>query len=232
MILFKLLVIVAVVFLASYFGKNHENKRIDEAMYSPDNEEPYPHETGEIIMDYQYMLVDNFIKNKWSKNFLSWECLLRPLSHQFVGKHFILVRHTDGTFHREVIKVSEGYIADGKDEVGIGYKITVVGEEDNENPTPEPKKPEPVNPEPTKPEPNQDDSEKTLAERAQEWLKANINWMNEMIEKSYFTIQVGDGEHDIAKDLLNEVYKAIDNTDLFQLQLKESGIEIYPAPEY
>lgn len=226
----SLIVTIVVVFAISYNKKKKEEEMYQKLTYSPENAIPYPRGFGEIIVDYQYALFDQFVRSTWPCNFLSWECKLERLTHRYEGNHLIVVRHTDGTYHEECIKVSTDESGDGDTSIGAIYKFEVLSKTPQE-PTEAPKTPKPEDDEkPKKPEPS-DDDKKSLSERAAEWFEKHKEWLNkEAAEKGYIVVKEGEGENTYAADLADELYKILDN--LFQVQMEDDGIGISPLPEY
>ena len=230
--------IIIIVFVLHYKRKKREEKWFEEFSYKPEENRPYPRGYGEIMVDLEWALFDQFVRQTWPNNFLSWECKLGRLTHAYVGTHLIEVKHTDGTYHEEAIKVEHGEpLKEG--EHGAAFKFTVVtyGEPNDDpkndqkpKPNPKPKKPEPKKPEP-EPKPN-DKPPKTPFEIAKEWVENHKEWIAKKLDTEKVAIvPYGDGEDEIPEDLADELFNVIDNHTSYQVQRKESQIEIYPDDE-
>lgn len=227
-----LLLIVAAIFGYSYWRKKLEEKKWQMNVFKPEATRPYPHGYGESVMDYEYHLFDNFVKATWPRNFLSWECLdSGGICAHFVAPHHIMVHHTDGTYHDEVIRVTKRF-AESDDEYGNFYKFEVRGmkiEKPEEKEDVQTIKTEP------KPEPNKaEDTESVTtneeeADIVSEWVKRNVGWMDKKISEGWFLVPYGDGENEVPENKKNEILTALE--ELFQVQLGEKGIEVYPAPD-
>ncbi len=98
-----------------------------------DNELPYKRGLPEIQNECEHALFDQFVRERWSKNYERYELIGSSLSANFLAPHRIIVHHTDGTFHDEVIRVSASYKANEGGEYGKVYKFTVWGEDDRSN---------------------------------------------------------------------------------------------------
>lgn len=241
-ILLSAIVTLVVVLAITYHKKKNEEEMYEKLTYSPEQETPYPRGFGEIIVDYQYALFDQFVKSTWPCDFLSWECKLERLTRSYLGNHLIVVRHTDGTYHEEVIKVSQDTSGDGDSSIGSVYKFEVLAKganhqkpkKDEEPKNPEPKKPEEPKPEAPNDEPKKPGKDKTAFEKAADWVEAHRPWLIQKVDsEGWFVVRTGNGENDIEESLLGEVYKILEGLDNdFQVQLGDGCVEICPLPEY
>ena len=234
--LLSLVVTIIAVFAFVYHKRKKEEEMFKELTYSPEQETPYPRGFGEIIVDYQYALFDKFVKSTWPCDFLSWECKLERLTHSYEGNHLIVVRHTDGTYHEEVIKVSAESGGDGDTSIGSIYKFEVLPKNANHQKpedVPAPQKPEPQKPEPKEPEdPKPVDDDKTIFEKAADWVENHRVWISTKSADGWFVIKTGNGENEIEESLLDEVYKILEGLDGdLQVQLYEDGIGVCPYTE-
>jgi len=226
--LFVLVVIIVAVLGFEYLKKKRAEELYDEITLKTDAEEQKPRGIGEIILDYQYMLFDQFVRNTWPDNYLCWEMdSPYPLSYQFEGYQRIKVKRTDGTYHTEVIKVEKKE----KSQNGLTFDFIVQDQKEN-NPNP---KPEPENPKPKKPD-NKPDNEPEKAplskkERAAKWVKENIGWIESELETGWILIKFGTGEREIPEDIKNEVFTEIDNIGTFQESIEKDGIGVYPMSD-
>ncbi len=235
------LVMVIVIFAYTYHRKKSQEEMYKKLTYTPEDETPYPRGFGEIIVDYQYALFDKFVKSTWPCNFLSWECKLERLTHSYEGNHLIVVRHTDGTYHEEVVRVSTDNGGDGDTSIGAIYKFEVLTNKqapDTPNPPPKPAEPKPeIKPEP-KPESEPDSKPKspegkTVFERAADWVESHKERLVREVDKeNWYLIKVGTGENDVEEELKGDVYRILEELDLFQIQIDEKGIGLCPLPEY
>lgn len=217
--LLTLLVIILIIFLLFFIKAKREEKKWRMIMYQPDTERPYQRGAGNSINEYRYQMFDQFIRNTWNRNLLSWENLdAYPIERDFYAPHHIMIYHTDGTKHDEIIKVKTATDPSGISEYGTIFSFSVAGMEQPKAPSP---KPEPT-PEPKKP----------IEEFAKEWLEAHRKWIDSSLSEGYLIIKYGDGENECPEEMKDALFNAINDLDLYQLQFESDGsIGVYPMPD-
>lgn len=226
-----LLLILLFVFAYYYAKKKNDAKKWEMYTYHPENTTPYKKSFGTGVCEYEYQMFDQFVKTKWNRNFLSWESLNQGgILANFCAPHHIMVRHTDGTYHDEYIIVKRAAMPDKENAYGSIYEFEVRGEVQPIKPDDEPIKPQP-DPKPKKPDNEPKKPEETPIDFAKKWLEEKKAWIEKTIESGYFTIKFGNGENECPKEYAESVFEAINDLNLYQLQMDSEGIHIYPATD-
>ena len=229
----KLLLIIGLIFGYSYWRKKLEEKKWAMNVPKTDNVRPYPHGFGESVMEYEYHLFDNFVKATWPRNFQRWEPLDRGgICCNFTGPHHIMVYHTDGTYHDEVVRVFKS--APGDEEYGNTYRFEVRGLKKAEKCGEEEQKPEItknfVEVKQTQPEitPKEDAPEE---DSPAQWVKEHKDWIEKKLSESWFVIPYGSGKDEIPEAQKEAYYHHLNNLNISQPEIGKEGIELYPLPE-
>ncbi len=126
----SILIILLIIYIYRHIRIKSEEKKWEKQNANTQKEEPYKRGWAEIQNERQEALFEQFVRSRWPKNYERYELIGSSLSANFLAPHKIIVYHTDGTYHEEVIKVSVSHNAEKDGEYGTIYKFSVWGEDD------------------------------------------------------------------------------------------------------
>ncbi|WP_026667689.1 hypothetical protein [Butyrivibrio sp. AE2005] len=223
-----ILIYIAIVLFTKYKRKKDDEIICEAEPIIVDNVLPYKRGLPEIQNENELALFEQFVRERWPKNYERYELIGSSLSANFLAPHRIIVHHTDGTFHEEVIRVSAVNKAMEDDEYGKVYKFTVWGEKDSHKTSRQEDKPITSKIIPAEKQESREISQKEIA---QNWLSENLSWIKEELSSGYLFLRYGIKERECPPELKEEMFNAINDLNLFQLQYEDGGIGIYPEAD-
>ena len=220
-----ILIYIAIVLFTEYKRKKDDEIICEAEPIIVDNVLPYKRGLPEIQNESELVLFEQFVRERWPKNYERYEIIGSSLSANFLAPHRIIVYHTDGTFHEEVIRVSASHKAMEDGEYGKVYKFTVWGEDNSSKTSRKEEKPHVPEEKSACMHESHELSPKEIVKR---WLSENLSWIRDELSNGYLILRYGIGERECPPELKEEMFNAINDLNLFQLQYEDGGIGIYP----